>query len=318
VASEAPAEYKTHSATCLVVRIVAMGFLAALLSAVFSSAKDLLSKRLAFQLDGTVSTFASFWFALPFYVLLLAVLYLLGVETFEWSLFFLMLVLLRSITDTVAEWLKMYAFAYGDISMVATFFSLSPLFLLITSPLITRDPLSLSDIIAVVLVVGGSLLMVYRPAKTGWADQKKGILLATGAALFFSLNSCFDRLAVQCGTPVFSGFTMTLLSALFLAPFVVFRRDRLQALRVYRTGLLIRGGLEIAFMVCKLYALRFLQAPDVVAVQRLSLVLSIIGGRMFFKEPDFRRRLAAGLLILGGVFVVAWMQRGRLEAFFTH
>jgi drug/metabolite transporter (DMT)-like permease len=294
-----------------------MGFLAALLSAVFSSSKDLLSKRLAFRLDGTVSTFASFGFALPFYILLLAVLFLLGLETFEWSLLFLVLVLLRSLTDTCAEWMKMYAFAHGDISIVATFFSLSPLFLLITSPLITRDPLGLPDVVAVVLVVGGSLLMVYRPAQTGWAAQKKGILLATGAALFFSLNSCFDRLAVQTGTPVSSGFTMTLLSALFLAPFVVFRRDRLHALRVHRTGLLIRGGLEIAFMVCKLSALQFLAAPDVVAVQRLSLVLSIIGGRMFFKEPDFTRRLAAGLLILGGVFVVAWVQRGRLEALFT-
>src|SRR5262249_51406192 len=136
-------------------------------------------------------------------------------------------------------------------------------------------------------------------------------------ALFFSLNSCFDRLAVQRGTPVFAGFTMTLLSALFLAPFVIFRRDRLQALRTHRLGLLIRGGLEVAFMVCKLYALQFLQAPDVVAVQRLSLLLSIIGGRMFFKEPDFKRRLAAGVLILVGVLVVAWMQRGTLETLIT-
>jgi drug/metabolite transporter (DMT)-like permease len=289
------------------------GLLAALLSAGFSSAKDLLSKRLAFRLDGTVSTFASFWFALPFYVLLLAILYLLGMESFEWSSVFLMLVLLRSVTDTLAEWLKMHAFAHGDISVVASFFSLSPLFLLITSPLITQDPLALPEVVAVVLVVGGSLLMVYRPGHTAFTDQKKGILLACGAALFFSLNSCFDRLAVKIGTPVFSGFTMTLLSAVFLAPFVVFRRDRLQALRVHRTGLLIRGSLEIAFMVCKLYALQYLQAPDVVAVQRVSLVLSIIGGRMFFKEPDFKRRLAAGLLILGGVFVVAWMQHGRLD-----
>jgi drug/metabolite transporter (DMT)-like permease len=306
-----------------------MGFLAALLSTVFSSAKDLLSKRLAFRLDGTTSTFASFWFALPFYILVLALLYLLGLESFAWSSAFLTLLFLRSITDTIAEWLKMHAFAHGDISLVATFFSLSPLFLLITSPLITRDPLALPDVVAVVLAVGGSLLMVYQPSKTSWAAQKKGILLATGAALFFSLNSCFDRLAVQKGTAafsgptktflfelfvaVFSGFTMTLLSALFLAPFVVFRRDRLQALRAHRSGLLLRGSLEIAFMVCKLYALQFLQAPDVVAVQRLSLVLSILGGRMFFKEPDFRRRLAAGLLILAGVFVVAWMQQARRE-----
>jgi drug/metabolite transporter (DMT)-like permease len=294
-----------------------MGFLAALLSAVFSSSKDLLSKRLASRLDGTVSTFASFWFALPYYILVLAVLYLLGVKTFEWSPLFLLFVLLRSLTDTFAEWMKMYAFAHGDISLVTTFFSLSPLFLLFTSPLITGDPLFVSDVLAVVLVVSGSLLMVYRPSTTGWAAQQKGIMLAIGAALFFSLNSCFDRLASKYETPVFSGFSMTLLSALFLAPLVACRRDRLQALRTHRSWLLTRGGLEVAFMVCKLFALQFLSAPDVVAILRLSLLLSIIGGRMFFKEPDFGRRLAAGILILVGVFVVAWVHRQVLENLFT-
>jgi hypothetical protein len=87
------------------------------------------------------STFASFAFALPFYIAALAVLGWLGVEGFERSLPFLVLILLRSITDTFAEGMKMYAFAHGDISIVATFFSLSPLLLLVTSPLITGDPL---------------------------------------------------------------------------------------------------------------------------------------------------------------------------------
>ena len=73
-----------------------MGFLAATLSAVFSSSKDLLSKRLAFRLDGTSSTFASFAFALPFYIAALVLLYALGLESFERSVPFLVLVLLRS------------------------------------------------------------------------------------------------------------------------------------------------------------------------------------------------------------------------------
>lgn len=291
-----------------------MGFFLAVLSAVFSSSKDLVSKRLALLLDGTTSTYASFAFALPFYVVVLTIRFLLGYEVLDWSLPFLVLVLLRSITDTFAEWMKMHAFAHGDLSVVSIFFSLSPLFLLITSPLITGDPLTILDIVAVLLTVGGSMLMVYRPSDQSWTRQRKGILLACGAAFFFSLNSCFDRLAVQRGTPVFSGFTMTLLSAVFLAPLVLVRRDRIQALKDHSGGLWIRGGLETAFMICKLSALQFLQAPDVVAVQRLSLVLSIIGGRMFFKEPDFKRRLAAGILILVGVFVVAWMQRAKVEA----
>jgi drug/metabolite transporter (DMT)-like permease len=284
-----------------------MGLFASLLSAALSSAKDLVSKRLAARLDGTASTFASFAYALPYYALVLAVLLVLGNEVLTCSAAFLVLVLLRSLTDTLAEGMKMHALAHGDISVVASFFSISPLFLLITSPLITGDRLSVAGAAAVALVVGGSLLLVYRPRAPGWAGQRKAVLLAAGASLFFSLNSCFDRLAVQRGTPVFAGFAMTLLSALFLLPWALRRRCRRQALRANRAGLWVRGLLEVAFMVSKLCALQWLPAPYVVGVMRLSLVLSILGGRLFFREPDGARRLAAGLLIVGGVFLIAWL-----------
>lgn len=182
-----------------------MDLLTAMLSSVFASSKDLISKRLAFRLDGTVSTFASFAFALPFYLVLLAVLSLLGHEVITVSLSFLTLVFLRSVTDTFAEGLKMHALGHGDLSLVVLVLSLSPLFLLVTSPLLTGDHLSVVEVIAVFLVVLGSILMVYRPSVQRHGGSKRGMLLAAGSALFFSLNGCFDRLAVAKakGTPVF-------------------------------------------------------------------------------------------------------------------
>jgi drug/metabolite transporter (DMT)-like permease len=301
-----------------------MGLIAALSSAVLASAKDLVSKRLAFRLDGTASTFASFAYALPFYVLILAVLYFAGEETFALSGAFLLLVLLRSITDTLAEWLKMSAFTHGDISLVVSFFSLSPVIMLFTSPLITGDVPSFWGSAAVVIVTIGSLLLVYRPTSAGFAAQKKAVLLATCAALFFSLNSCFDRLAVQKALPGFetadrsvgstvvraaySGFAMTLLSAIFLLPLIAGNKLRLASLGASWRGLWLRGFLEAAFMVCKLSALVYWQAPYVAGFQRFSLILSIIGGRVFFKEADFGRRFAAGILILSGIALIAFLE----------
>jgi drug/metabolite transporter (DMT)-like permease len=285
-----------------------MGLLAALLSTLFSSGKDLMSKRLAYRLDGTVSTFASFAFALPFYAVLLAILWLLDLEVFTFSRVFLLLVLLRSLTDTFAEWMKMHAFAHGDLSLVALVLSLSPLLMLITSPLLTGDPLSVAEVVSVFLVVLGTVLMVYRPTGHKGPSQKKGIILAGGAALFFSLNSCFDRLAVERGTPVFSGFAMTLLSALFLLAFVAGRADRRDALRLHWGGFLTRGVMETAFMVCKLSALQTMDAPTVAGIQRLSLLLSIVGGRVFFGEKEFLRRRLASCLIVLGVILLVWRQ----------
>ena len=64
---------------------------------------------------------------------------------------------------------------------------------------------------------------------------------------------------------------------------------------------------------CSCLAAR-LQAPYVVVLQRTSLLLSIIGGRVLFQEGDFGGRLAAKVLIVVGVGLVVWLQvlvRGR-------
>lgn len=291
-----------------------MGIFLALLSCVFSTAKDLISKRVAHRLDGTVSTFASFAYALPYYLLLLGVLYALGFEPYDHALAFFWLVLLRSITDTFAEGMKMYAFAYGDISVVSSFFSLSPLFLLLASPILTGDETTIVGGMAVVLVVAGSLVMVYRPPAHDWASQKKGIALALAASFFFALNSCFDRLAMvsarqpevagDLSAAAFAGFTMTLCSALFLTPLILAYRQRRQAVVVNWPDFAVRGFLETTFMVCKLEAVRHLQAPYVAGLQRVSLLLSIIGGRVLFQEEDFVKRLIAGFLIMLGVLLI--------------
>src|SRR5437870_1345220 len=104
--------------------------LAACLGACFSSAKDLVSKRLSSHLDGTLSTFASFAYALPFYVIILAIQYARGEEFLTFTVSFWGYVAVRSVTDSFAEGMKMHAFAHGEISVVSCFFALSPLFLL--------------------------------------------------------------------------------------------------------------------------------------------------------------------------------------------
>jgi drug/metabolite transporter (DMT)-like permease len=289
-----------------------MGILAALLSAVFSTSKDIVSKKLTVHIDGTASAFASFAFALPFYVVVLAVLGWLGYDLFGFSEVFWWLVLARALTDVFAEGMKMYAFAHGDISLVTIVFSLSPFWLLAMSPLLTADELSPAGVAAVALAVVGSVIAVYRPTHADWGRHHRAILLGVGASFFFALNSVLDRLAMvqvdpnNPGAAAVGGFTMTLASAIVLLPLVALHRERAHGIYLSRRGLAVRGLLETAFMVCKLMAMQWLAAAYVVGLQRTSLLLSILAGRLVFKESDFTRRLLAGLLILVGVAWIVW------------
>jgi drug/metabolite transporter (DMT)-like permease len=291
-----------------------MGIFAALLSTIFSASKDIVSKTLAVRMDGTASTFASFAFALPYYIMVLAVLALMGQEILSFPTAFWWLVLARAVTDSFAEGMKMYALAHGDVSLVSIMFSLSPLVVLAATPLLDQGQVSVSGAVAVVVVVAGSVILVYRPSHPDWGRQKKGILLGMGAAIFFAANSIFDRLAMKqsdpndMGAAVMAGFTMTLTSAVLLAPFVVTHRGRLAGLAASQRRLHARGIMETAFMVSKLVAMQWMVAAYVVGIQRGSLIIAIIAGRYLLKEGDFARRLVAGLLIMAGVGWIVWEQ----------
>ena len=222
---------------------LAVGVAAVFVSTIFASLKDILSKGLAVRIDGMTSTFSSFAFALPFYVIVLGVLFVLGHDLFAFSPIFWWLVAGRAITDVFAEGMKMYSFAHGDISLVTIIFSLSPLCVLAPTPIFTNDSISFSGCWRWCWWCW-SVALVFRPSHADWRRQKKAIILAAGAAFFFGLNSIFDKLAMEshleaspvvsedaglAGTaflvrPTVGGFAMTGAAALVVLPFVCLAR----------------------------------------------------------------------------------------------
>ena len=130
------------------------------------------------------------------------------------------------------------------------------------------------------------------------------MVFALLAALFFSLNTCFDRLAVQHASATWSAFAMTLLAAMFLAPLFWRRRGSLGELKSQLGLFTARGAIEVVFMVSKLWALQYLQAQYVAALQRVSVLLAVINGQLFFAEDRFLVRLSAALMMLVGIGLI--------------
>jgi drug/metabolite transporter (DMT)-like permease len=283
-----------------------IGYLAALGASVFICTKDLVSKSLAAKVDGNVSAFASFAFAIPYYLVLLLVLYLFNIETFAFKSHFFYYALFRSISDVGAESLKMLALKHGEISLVTQFLALSPLFLAITSPLITHDVITVKLVVALSLITFSSIMVVYKKSRSSAPTNKKAILFAIGSAVFFSFNSAFDRLAAQEASAPFSAFVMTLFSGLILLPVSLFfsRKTLKKQLVKNQRNFFIRGAFEVIFMTLKMIALQYLQAPVVIIIQRFSVVLTVIGGKILYKEDDFRKRFFASLLIVASGLLI--------------
>ena len=280
-----------------------MGALAAILAGLAQCAREVVSKRLATQISPELSAGATFLFAVPFYALLLVVMLALGLEAFTITRTFLILVVLRSVTDLFVEAFRMRAFKYGDLSMVMSLICFTPVFLLVLSPVLTGDPLTWHAVVAVALVTTGGLLAVQRNEKTGKVIQKKAVWYALGSAFFLALNTCYDRLAVEQSGPVLSGTAVTLLAGLFTTPILIKGRADLKR---FSGSFWWRGLFEFLFMLGRLWGLQHLSGPVVFALTRSSLVCSVIAGRIFFGETHTGRRLVATAIILAGALVAAF------------
>jgi len=93
---------------------------------------------------------------------------------------------------------------------------------------------------------------------------------------------------------------MTALSCFILLPLALRVKDFKTQIKLNIKSLSIRAFFEVVFMVTKLAALKYLQAPYVSGIMRSTLIFSIIGGKVFFKEENFKKKLIGGALILIG------------------
>jgi len=279
-----------------------LGIIALILSTLFATGKDLVSKKVSNEISATVSACTSFIFALPWYLIFLLILYLFDENTFKYSGFFLTFVFLRAITDSFAELFKMYALQNGEISFIANFFSLTPIFLVFLAPFITGDKITELGLLGLLIIVSSSLFLLTSPKEViPW----KGIIYALSSAFFFSLNICLDRLAVQHAGPVFSGFMMTLFSGFFLLlPMLRTRNWKPQCTSNYKF-LTLRGLFEVIFMSLKLLGLQYIEPQYASGIQKLTLVFSVsIGGKAFHEKEQGKRILISLFIILGSFLII--------------
>lgn len=284
-----------------------IGYTAAITLTGFITAKDIASKKLSSTISGTLSTFAQFAFAIPYYLLMLPILWWLGWESFVVTSSFFTFIALRALSDTGAEWTKMESISRGDLSLVSAFHSLSPAFLAVLSPTLTGDPISSRSMLGLFVITGAGIILA-RPWKKNSSEQRQtpAILLAVAAAFFFSINHCIDRLAVQTSSAPLAAFAMTLIAAVMVFPAVLWKEPKFrERLESERKPLLVRGFFETFGMVAKLLALQYLTAPTVVAISRLAVPVSILLAALIFKEKQLAYRLTWGTVMAIGCMLVA-------------
>ena len=293
------------------------------LTALFEACKDATGKQSLKTLDEYSVLFG---FMAVGVVILLPVLWLSGgVPTispnFWWAL------LVGGGLNILAFTLYIRAIKLADLSLTVPLVTLTPLFLLVTSPIIVQEWPTWADGVGVVLLVVGSyVLNLGLPIDTsntsnasGGGDRRSvlsplfamasnlGSRLMLCVAFIWSITSNFDKIGVVNSSPLFWAIALFTTIACGMVPFV-FRKGLSSGLRplIKQWRLIgITGGFNAIAITFQMLALPLAPVAQVIAVKRMSALLSVLFGHFFFGEKEMRKRLLGASIMVTGVVIMS-------------
>lgn len=276
------------------------------LAALFESLKDIFSKGNLRDIDEYIVSLSLTFFALPF---LLPFLFFIKIpylgDQFWMALFF------GGSLNVISIILYMKAIRYSDLSITVPMVAFTPLFLLITSPLIVGEFPRPFGLIGIVLIVAGSYILNIRERHRGYLTPFRALLKERGAklmmvvAFIWSITSNFDKLGVENSSPIFWIIAIDTFIAIAMIP-IVFYKSRCGLNQ--NPGDLIKlipiGLFGVLTAIFQMKAITLTYVAYVISIKRMSVIISALFGYLIFNEKGIEERLIGALTMIIGVLLI--------------
>jgi drug/metabolite transporter (DMT)-like permease len=229
--------------------------------------------------------------------------------------------LVGGVLNIVAFTLYVRALKIADLSLTVPLVTLTPLFLLVTSPLIVQEQPTWADGFGVTLLVIGSYVLNLGAPKAP-EDQKNsavanalaplarmvrnpGSRLMLCVAFIWSITSTIDKIGVLNSSPLFWVISLFSVIALSMLPLLLLRRQSFRPLLAQWRILTITGLLNATGVTFQMFALPMAPVAQVIAVKRMSALISVLLGHFFFHEKGLRSRLTGAAIMVSGVVIMS-------------
>ena len=281
-------------------------FIFAFLTALFEATKDVLSKKSLKDIDEYVVAWSLPCFALPF---LLPILLFTEIPPLG-ERFWLALVTGGTLyAFTLVLYMK--AIKTSDLSITVPMLTFTPLFLLITSPLMVGEFPGIFGLIGIFLIVTGSYLLNINKKSQGYFAPFKALLKEKGprlmlvVAFIWSITANIDKIGLQNSSPLFWVIAVDIYVALLMLPLCTFRRNRKTAqIRANWRALLTLGLFGGLTAVCQMTAISLTLVAYVISIKRTSAIGGVLFGYLIFKEKGIRARLVGAIVMVFGVLFI--------------
>jgi drug/metabolite transporter (DMT)-like permease len=209
--------------------------------------------------------------------------------------------------NVVAYALYIRAFRLSDASLVAPLVLLTPVLMLVTSPIMvgeTAPPMGAFGVLFTVLGVG--LLDASeangRRFNFTFFVRDKGARLMIAVATIWSVTANIDKLGVKASTPLIWIASVTVVIA--AVAFLYWAAGRRSSLRGRSLRYAIGAGSAMAVgNTVQMWALTVLLTPYVIAIKRLSALFTVLASGIVLKEDSGGRLLGAAVMLVGAVMI---------------
>jgi uncharacterized membrane protein len=283
-------------------------FIYAILCAFAEAIKDIYSKKGLKNLDPLVVTWV--FFVVPS-ILISPFLFYTGIPEIKPD-FFLWLFCHGTLYG-MSVVLYMKAISLSPLSLTIPLIMFTPVFMLLTSPLVLGEIPRLTGFIGTILIVIGSYLLNSRGNESGLFGPFKALSVNSGSrlmllvAFIWSLTSVIDKLGVRSASPIFWGVSVYLFISLYLTIFLFYKkRFNIHELILNYKVLGLIGAFNAMQAVTYLMALNSGLAIYVLSVKRTSVLMVVVFSALVFKETNIRERMFASFLMLIGVVFISF------------
>lgn len=284
------------------------GFLLAFGTAISEAFKDITSKYNLRHIDEYTAAFSMH---LVQSLLLLPIIVVSGLqfmsERFLWAL------LASSVLQLTVILLYFKAIKRSELSVTVPLITLTPLFMLLTSPILIGEFPSALGVVGIVLIVVGTYISnlsedpkkIFAPFVALLKNQGSRYMLLV--AFIWSITSNIDKIGVEETSPIYWAFTKDFVILLYLIPILLWKSKKpFLQIRNRKWPLLMVGFFKSTSVVTQMFAIQFILVPYVVSIKRASSVFIILFAFFFMNErKNFRNRMIGIIIILLGLLVIA-------------
>jgi len=278
----------------------------AFLTAIFRSLTDVAGKFSLKNIDEYIVAWSLNFFSLPFLIPLLFFIDIPSVSSGFW-----IALLISGILNVVAVILYMRAIKLSDLSLSIPMITFTPLFLLITSPIIIGEFPNIYGIFGILLIVFGSYILNIKERKKGLLAPFKALIKNKGpklmliVAFIWSITSNFDKIGIQNSSAIFWCVSINIFITIIITPIIFLQsKNNIKQISNNFKPLFTIGFTNAVMILCHMIAISLTLVAYVISIKRASAIISVLLGSIFFKEKNLKSRLLGSLIMIMGVLLI--------------